>query len=90
MQNNLQEEIEKIKNDSDYLKEVYIKHKSYCINLMRSMISNININIDIEDIYQDAIIVFNEKASSAKVFIILARPILGIDKRSRFSPFYLG
>lgn len=51
--------IELLKESSDALTIVYEKHKEYCINFMKSMYDNRD---DIKDIYQDAVIVFYEKA----------------------------
>jgi len=51
--------IEMLKESSDALTMVYEKHKEYCVNFMKSMFDDSD---EIKDIYQDAVIVFYEKA----------------------------
>ena len=48
-----------LKESSEPLSVLYKKHKSYCINFMRKMYHD---DDTIKDIYQDALIVFYEKA----------------------------
>ena len=52
--------IELIKEDQDYLGLVYKKSKKYCISFMVKMSSNSKID-DLNDIFQDAILVLYEK-----------------------------
>ena len=54
--------IEALKTSSEPLDNIYTKHKSYCINFMRKM--NAVDEQTLLDIYQDAIIVFYEKAQN--------------------------
>lgn len=51
--------IEMLKESSDALTMVYEKHKEYCLKFMNSMFDDRD---EIKDIYQDAVIVFYEKA----------------------------
>lgn len=46
-----------LKEDSEALSIVYKRHKSYCINFMKSMYNDYD---EIKDIFQDAVIVFYE------------------------------
>ena len=55
--------INALKISAEPLDNVYIKHKSYCINFMRKM--NAIDEDTLLDIYQDAIIVLYEKAQNA-------------------------
>jgi RNA polymerase sigma factor (sigma-70 family) len=55
--------IELIKEDQDYLGLVYKKSKEYCISFMVKMSSNSKLD-DLNDIFQDAIIVLYEKILS--------------------------
>jgi RNA polymerase sigma factor (sigma-70 family) len=58
--------LENLKRDIKYLDIVYTKHKTYCLNFMKKYHSDSDV---IKDIYQDAVIVFYEKALS-KSFIL--------------------
>ncbi len=49
--------ISMLKESSDALAIVYKKHKTYCINFMKTMYNEFD---EIQDIYQDAVIVFYE------------------------------
>lgn len=51
--------IEMLKDSNDALSIVYEKHKEYCLKFMNSMFDDRD---EIKDIYQDAVIVFYEKA----------------------------
>lgn len=53
--------IENLKKDIKYLDIIYTKHKTYCLNFMKKYHSDPEA---IKDIYQDAIIVLNEKVRS--------------------------
>jgi RNA polymerase sigma factor (sigma-70 family) len=55
--------IELIKEDQDYLGVVYKKSKEYCISFMVKMSSSSKLD-DLNDIFQDAIIVLYEKIVS--------------------------
>lgn len=55
-----QELVVLIQQKQDYLGEVYKRCKPYAIRFMRNMVNNNN-TIDLEDIYQDAIIILYEK-----------------------------
>lgn len=50
-----------IKEDQEYLGEVYKRGKSYSIQFMRKMTIGSKFDYDLEDIFQDAIIVLYEK-----------------------------
>jgi len=54
--------IKALKTSAEPLDNIYIKHKSYCINFMRKM--NAVDEDTLLDIYQDAIIVLYEKAQN--------------------------
>lgn len=58
--------IENLKKDIKYLDTIYTKHKTYCLNFMRKYHTD---SETIKDIYQDAIIVLNEKVRS-KSFVL--------------------
>ena len=53
-----------IKQNQDYLGEVYKRCKPYCIQYMRKMSSNKMNDYELSDIYQDAILVLYEKIVS--------------------------
>lgn len=53
--------IEMLKDSSDALTFIYEKHRDYCLKFMNSMFDD---GGEIKDIYQDAVIVFYEKAIS--------------------------
>jgi RNA polymerase sigma factor (sigma-70 family) len=53
--------IDNIQKNQDYLGVVYKKCKKYCIKFMQNMTSNKFNDYELEDIFQDAIIVFYEK-----------------------------
>lgn len=55
--------LSRLKADPDQLSNIYLKHKEYCLNFMRRMIS-FSENDELEDIYQDAVIVLYEKVLS--------------------------
>ena len=50
--------VEMIKESNEALTVVYKKHKEYCFNFMKTMFDDMD---EINDIYQDAVIVFYEK-----------------------------
>ena len=50
--------VEMLKESNEALTIVYKKHKEYCLNFMRAMFDDMD---EINDIYQDAVIVFYEK-----------------------------
>lgn len=52
-----------LKESSDALTIIYEKHRDYCLKFMNSMFDDRN---EIKDIYQDAVIVFYEKAISSE------------------------
>ena len=56
--------INTLKISAEPLDNIYIKHKSYCINFMRKM--NAVYEDTLLDIYQDAIIVLYEKAQNTE------------------------
>lgn len=56
-----QELISLLKEDSEALSIVYKRHKSYCINFMKSMYNDYD---EIKDIFQDAVIVFYENLNT--------------------------
>lgn len=56
-----QELISLLKDDSEALSIVYKRHKSYCINFMKSMYNDYD---EIKDIFQDAVIVFYENLNT--------------------------
>ena len=56
-----QELISLLKEDSEALSIVYKRHKSYCINFMKSMYNEYD---EIKDIFQDAVIVFYENLNT--------------------------
>jgi len=51
--------IELLKESNDALTIIYENHKEYCLNFMKKMFQDSD---EIKDIYQDAVIVFYEKA----------------------------
>ena len=53
--------VDMLKESSDALTIIYKKHKEYCLNFMRTMFDDPD---EINDIYQDAVIVFYEKAKN--------------------------
>lgn len=56
-----QELISLLKEGSEALSIVYKRHKSYCINFMKSMYNEYD---EIKDIFQDAVIVFYENLNT--------------------------
>lgn len=56
-----QELISLLKEDSEALSIVYKRHKSYCMNFMKSMYNDYD---EIKDIFQDAVIVFYENLNT--------------------------
>jgi RNA polymerase sigma factor (sigma-70 family) len=53
--------IEILKKGTDGLGQLYERHKSYCINFMKSMYKD---HEELKDIYHDAVMVFNEKVNT--------------------------
>ncbi len=56
-----EELINLLREDSDALSIIYKRHKSYCINFMKSMYNDYD---EIKDIFQDAVIVFYENLNT--------------------------
>lgn len=56
-----EELINLLREDSDALSIIYKRHKSYCINFMKSMYNDYD---EIKDIFQDAVIVFYENLNN--------------------------
>ena len=54
-----QQILENIRKDIKHLDQVYIQNKEYCLNFMKKKHSDLEV---LKDIYQDAVIVFYEKA----------------------------
>lgn len=55
-------DIERLRNDRQYLGQVYLDHKDYCLRFMRRMTSDSDVLNALEDVYQDAIIALYENA----------------------------
>lgn len=56
-----QELVAQIKNDKDYLGEVYKRSKEYCLNFMRNMINSTFNAEELQDVYHDACMILTEK-----------------------------
>jgi RNA polymerase sigma factor (sigma-70 family) len=56
------QDIERLRNDRQYLGQVYLDHKDYCLRFMRRMTSDRDVLNALEDVYQDAIIALYENS----------------------------